>query len=662
MPDGNDVTRWLLGGAPLPDERLALTAGPVTARFEPTTGFLRHLRFGDHELLRGVYAAVRDHNWATVTPRIDSLETRVEDDRFVVRFVAECRGDDLLFRWEGQIQGEPDGRITYRFSGEALSAFLANRVGFCVLHPLGDLPGRPCRVEEVDGSIVEGLFPESISPHQPFKGIRAITHEIEAGTRVEVRMTGETFEMEDQRNWTDASYKTYCRPLEKPFPFEVRAGDWIEQTVEVRLLGETTPRSRAPADSAPTLEMEATPLSRPAIGLGHPSADTPLSEKELEHLRLLRPAHLRVDLHLREEAHAGCLRQAGETAHDVGAALELALHLTDEAEAELRKLAWELTDLEARIARVLVFHEAERSTSARWVEVARRILGPSLPGTPVGLGTDAFFTHLNRERPDPGVADCLTYSINPQVHAFDEASMVETLEAQTMTVESARAFAEGKPVVVSPVTLRMRFNPDATGPEPAPVPGALPPSVDPRQMSLFLAAWTLGSVRALAEGGAASITFYETTGWRGVMERPDGPPLPELFPSVAGAVFPVFHVLADLNERAEGQILPLRSSSPLSAQGLALRHGGLLRVLVANLEPGTRRVRCAGFPGARPFRLRSLDLSTVEEATRAPGDFRRRFDATVSTSKAGILELELAPWAVATLEGDSPLSPDQEIR
>ncbi len=37
--------------------------------------------------------------------------------------------------------------------------------------------------------------------------------------------------MEDQRNWTDASYKTYSTPLALPFPVEIRAGETVEQTV-----------------------------------------------------------------------------------------------------------------------------------------------------------------------------------------------------------------------------------------------------------------------------------------------------------------------------------------------------------------------------------------------------------------------------------------------
>ena len=37
--------------------------------------------------------------------------------------------------------------------------------------------------------------------------------------------------MEDQRNWTDASFKTYCTPLARPFPVPVQAGDRVDQRV-----------------------------------------------------------------------------------------------------------------------------------------------------------------------------------------------------------------------------------------------------------------------------------------------------------------------------------------------------------------------------------------------------------------------------------------------
>src|SRR5690349_22238810 len=67
--------------------------------------------------------------------------------------------------------------------------------------------------------------------------MRAITHQVLPGISAECRMEGDTFEMEDQRNWTDASYKTYVRPLGLPFPYRLSAGETIEQAVEIRFAG-----------------------------------------------------------------------------------------------------------------------------------------------------------------------------------------------------------------------------------------------------------------------------------------------------------------------------------------------------------------------------------------------------------------------------------------
>ena len=40
----------------------------------------------------------------------------------------------------------------------------------------------------------------------------------------ERRVLGDAFEMEDQRNWADASFKTYVRPLSKPRPYVIAKG------------------------------------------------------------------------------------------------------------------------------------------------------------------------------------------------------------------------------------------------------------------------------------------------------------------------------------------------------------------------------------------------------------------------------------------------------
>ncbi len=87
-------------------------------------------------------------------------------------------------------------------------------------------------------------------------------------------------------------------------------------------------------------------------------------------------------------------------------------------------------------------------------------------------------------------------------------------------------------------------------------------------MSLFGAAWTLGALKRLAESVTASVTCFAPTGWRGVMETEAGSPLPEQFPSLPGAVFPLYHVLAEVGEFAAGEIISLSSSDPLMVIGL----------------------------------------------------------------------------------------------
>ena len=52
---------------------------------------------------------------------------------------------------------------------------------------------------------------------------------------------------------------------------------------------------------------------------------------------------------------------------------------------------------------------------------------------------------------------------------------------------------------------------------PWPGPG-VPPQVDSRQMSLFGACWTAGSLKFLCESVTDSITYYETVGERGIIQ------------------------------------------------------------------------------------------------------------------------------------------------
>jgi hypothetical protein len=168
-------------------------------------------------------------------------------------------------------------------------------------------------------------------------------------------------------------------------------------------------------------------------------------------------------------------------------------------------------------------------------------------------------------------------------------------------------------------------------------------------MSLFGGGWTLGSIARLATTGFVhSLTYFETTGWRGVMETEAGPPLAEKFPSAPGTVFPMFHVLADIAEFPGKQIYPTHSSHPLLVAGLTLFDTrGRRRILVANLtgEPQDVKIKT----GTCRARVRQLDETNAEAAMRDPETFRAQVDAA-KESVAGKIEIKLLPYAIARVD------------
>lgn len=630
--------QYLLHGAPIAWEPPVLVqAGPLSAQFEG--GVLRYLRLGGVEVLRQIYSAVRDHNWGTIAGVLSNLTLNQQPDRFEITFDCTHQQGEVHFVWRGAISGEADGTLRYHMAGEALSTFRRNRVGFCVLHPM-QCAGAACRVLHTDGAQAEARFPVEIAPHQPFFDIRAVQHEYAPDCWVEVLMEGDTFEMEDQRNWIDASFKTYCTPLALPFPVTLPAGTRIEQTITLTPLT-PPPSAAAPTDAPLTLRPSPTKRTLPLLGLGAASHDEPLSQRQIERLKALRLNHLRVDVRFDQPDWRDRLaRQAAEAA-SIGAALEVALHLSDPAEEQLAAVAQ--VALPAHVARWLIFCVGEKSTRERWLALARQGLGADAA---LITGTDAFFTELNRERPPHHAADGVVYSLNPQVHAFDDASLVETLAVHATTLETARAFCGGKPIFVGPVTFKMRWNPNATAPEPPTAPDQLPRQADPRQMSLFGAGWALGSLKYLALGGAAGTTHFETTGYLGIMATEAGSRLPDQFPDVAGGVYPMYHVFADLTEFSGAQVIDLHSSDPLRVDGWGVRLSEHERYLIANYT-GAPQAVTLGLSGR--FTGRMLSLETALTAMSEPEAFRASHPVEV-VSAADALAVTLPPFAVLTLD------------
>ncbi len=637
------------GRAHVPARWPVLHAGPLSAVLDGTD--LRAVRVGDVELVQRVYVALRDAPWNTIPATTADWAVAAGPDAFRVTFAASHRHEAIAFDWTGVITGTPDGVIRYEFDGVCRGVFEYSKIGFNVHHALAGSVGRPYRARTESGEL-RGVLPRDIDPQRiengtltgMFAPYSELAIEVVDGVEAMVAIEGDLLELQDHRNWIDGNFKSYATPLALGFPFMSTDGQRIRQAITVSYGGSPPPA----IERVPVVAIGA-PTGRwlPALGLGMPSHDGALTARQADLLADLAPDHLRVDVPLRPGAWQADLDRAAGDARALGAALELAISANETSGEQLTVLAERLRRADAAVARVLVYALADgfsafvSTTPAPIVRLVRDVLEPVTGPVVFAGGTNQNFSDINRERPTDPVLTGLCVSACPTVHAADDRSIVENLPGLAGMVRFAGEIAAPRSVHVSPVTIATRFGPYPDGPS---GPGDLPAPVDVRQASLLGAAWTVGAVAALAASGAGSATFYETTGWRGVLELDEGSPMPDRFPSVPGQVFPLYHVLADLAEWKAGSLLAMEVTDGLTVTGLAVDIDGTVGVLVANVTPEPQRVRLAGLPGPTA-RVRVLDEASAMTALTDPVSFRASGGEVAV--RDGELWLALGPYAVA---------------
>lgn len=464
----------------------------------------------------------------------------------------------------------------------------------------------------------------------------------------ELVFSGETFEMEDQRNWTDASYKIYGTPLEIPFPVKVPAGTKIAQVVKLSLL--ETPQSNTAVseqDEAAVFEFSLNPgLRLPPIGIGRSTEISGMSPDEVEILADVGFNHYRIDVRLYKEGWKREFNAAAVESQQLNLDLEIALHLSKERwEAGLHDFIQECTLLGAAVYAIVLFQEGKKTTPVPKLQKAFESLRKAFPKTKIGGGTDAYFAEINRQRPSVGMLDFLAFSINPQVHAFDNASLIETLEAQSYVMQSAQKIASGKLVHITPVTFKPRFNPNATEPEPEPLPGQLSAQTDVRQMSLFGAGWTLGSLKYLSESGARSLTFFETVGTKGIMRDENRSSSSPKF-MAPHKIFPIYAVFKDVLEFSGAEVLSSKSNKPLQFDGIVLKKGNDLRILLVNFLNSEIMVSIPAVEGRITFR--QLDSACLRNEDWLNVLYTN--SSIMTYSKENNLSVVLHPFAIITID------------
>lgn len=526
-------------------------------------GSIRWIKTGETEILRMIYSAVRDCNWGTVEPEI--MYENIAQDHTGFRIKVGCKyiKGPIHFEARYTITGKKNHLIV-AMNGTALSDFQKNRIGFCILHPIRECAGKTARVIFSDGRNAEFIFPENISAHQPVKNVQSMTWNPTTAVKATLNLLGDVFEMEDQRNWTDASYKTYCTPLELPFPAHLKKGDTVTQEVELLIDAPDTYQTKA-SDFVFSWDKNLS-FDMPSIGTAISSRKQALTQQEIHLLKELPLTHLRVEVNMTQPDCIQDLEKASRESSLLGWPLFVVLYLSDNYTHEYHAF---ITGCQAAdINPQWILPVGQNHLPFIGFNELEPKLRADFPKAMIGTGVNAYFAELNRSRPSMENADFVSFTICPQVHAFDNASLVENLQAQAEAIRSAQKLFIGKPIFVSPVSLKQRFNVVATSEEPEPGPNELPSSVDPRQRLAFTACWTLASLKFLTQAGVALITYYESVGWKGLIQGDQAPSNKKRFPADAHEIFPVYEAIKKLN--GYSNVIHSESSHPLVFDGLVV--------------------------------------------------------------------------------------------
>lgn len=626
-----------------------LTAGPWSVLF--VDGALRDIRHGGIEIIRSIAYLVRDRDWGTCVPELSGLVVGEQEGAFRIAYEAKCENPEghvlgyrisIECRSESELGSESEIRGSLRVHAvcTARTGFVTARCGFCVLHPIDGVAGAVARVEHGDGSVEDAHFPEMIDPWQPFMDIRSIEHRLAHGLTVRCELLGDTFEMEDQRNWSDASFKTYSRPLALPWPYTLAAGEVTAQTVRVsvgmdgaagavdspgtgtlnasqpdndgpdhasrgegRVLAGRFPAQRTHAQGVASAanpdKSDATIISLlpslgpvktrlPALGLAVAPAEVDAVLKNFE--RLVELAPQRLLLHFDPVAghglvelqyFASLVRRSG-----LPATLECALPGVGAPEVELAAIAALVDEAALPLTGIVVSPSVHRQSNPpgsisppcppldEVYRAARRVF----PALRLGGGMLSYFTELNRKRPPLELVDVVTHATCPIVHAADDRSVMETLEAVPHITRSCRALIGSRPYVIGPVSIGMRQNPYGSRVMPNPERERIAMAGDdPRQRGLFGAAWLAGYAAALADTDLECLTVGALTGPRGLI-------------SDDGQRYPIYAIAAVLARLAGAERVACRSTRGNTVTAFAGRRAsGATTVVLANLSAGEQR-------------------------------------------------------------------------
>ncbi len=568
---------------------------------------IRNITYDGAQIIDLLYTAIRPLDWSTLTADEHKEDVQVNGKDCVITITDSFTG---VMTSQTRVTLSASNVFTVDYELNGLAEYSVNRWGICFCLNTADWMGSSVLTSEgayalkedispqlvVDG-VIQGLFPASAEMHLVAPDKRFI----------KARSSGKVLEAEDQRNWTDNTYKIYSGSLKEPRPFNIAKGSSWKQSVQFEVGAPNT----STADPGKILVREIEAL--PSIGLQF-NEDSLLAADDLEKAFIL----LGID-HLRVNEESLTAQKVITTASS-GLILEAAL-LSSSSGEELKAEVLHLSKRVPDGSRLLIQREGREVVDVNDLP-ENHSLNTYIPGS------DAYLVDLHKNKHEFGSS--ISYSMAPSVHSSDKESIFKTLATQRESVEFAQENFAAQ-VFISPITFSTRGNPESGHSRQERTKFA-DPELALSIRSIEGAAWTLGSVFALASANAFSGTWHELFGEFGV-----------IYPKSGGVNFsPTFHALSALGAHHAHQITIATS---LDNSWVAFENREAKTILVASLRPWTLEITAKVLAGYQS--IQSLRGDDVEKSSQIMDWWSYAEKSPLSAD----FPLTLAPFEIALIRG-----------
>jgi len=551
------------------------------------SGMLKHLCIGGVEVAHRIYFAVRDEKWATVRNEISEVELSEVNDVFEAAWSGRCRSTEVDFEWQGRIRILANGLIEFRVNGTALKTFKTPRIGLCLLLSTDWTLGKAFEVTSSEGRAQNLRFETIFKRTQLACRWRSLKLSPAPNLKVEYTIDGAYFDLEDQRNFGDVSYKAMAgMPLKD---HQVLAGTKSEQVLTIRV--DSTPGLRGRMSRDNLLELRAEPEVASGV---MPQIGVSLGDLETDRSLLSAISDVKVFWH----DWFDCSSTSLESHADHLAAVALKLnrpvyltleHLSSDNLPQTAELLSRLQELGVRFLQIDIPESAHPG-----LMLLRTCAREARLNVPCGKRVSSFKDRAGLLEAANSGADFLAWCGTPLCHQDDDETLLENAAVFSHQALTAKTFAPEARLTIGPIQLSQE--------------GCDP---DPRCRGLIAAAFMASSVQSMAQGIVDHALLCAVKSLVNHSERFAGP---SAAPERKGEILPSYYAIRHLSSFVGNRTFTVKSSRPLQVRAFGVSSGEGEVVTIINQTPETQRVCLSGiFSHARHLQLRALNESTYSE-------------------------------------------------